>query len=110
MQRDIEFEIHDVDKSGGFIGALYLNKTENAAITLVREGLATVHSYSADSLAWAKQLYNAEVGQALFRAPGSCSLFLRRKRQRRISVASGRSTMRRPSLLHKQRRSPNPAP
>ncbi|GBE81492.1 Staphylococcal nuclease domain-containing protein [Sparassis crispa] len=60
MQRDVEIEIHDVDKSGGFIGALYLNKTENAAITLVREGLATVHSYSADGLPWAHQLYEAE--------------------------------------------------
>ncbi len=61
MQRDVEFEIYDVDKSGGFIGALYLNKSENAAITLVKEGLATVHSYSADTLPWAKQLYDAEV-------------------------------------------------
>ncbi|KAI0661175.1 transcription factor [Cubamyces menziesii] len=60
MQRDVEIEIHDADKSGGFIGALYLNKTENAAITLVKEGLATVHPYSADNLSWAKQLYDAE--------------------------------------------------
>ena len=61
MQRDVEIEIHDADKSGGFIGALYVNKTENAAITLAREGLATVHAYSADNLAWVKQLYDAEV-------------------------------------------------
>ena len=60
MQRDCEIEVYDVDKSGGFIGALYLNKTENAAIALVKEGLATVHSYSADGLPWAKQLYDAE--------------------------------------------------
>ncbi|KAI0633336.1 transcription factor [Trametes polyzona] len=60
MQRDVEIEINDADKSGGFIGALYLNKTENAAITLVREGLATVHAYSAENLPWAKQLYDAE--------------------------------------------------
>ena len=65
MQRDVEFEVYDVDKSGGFIGALYLNKTENAAITLVKEGLATVHSYSADTLPWAKQLYDAEVTSTL---------------------------------------------
>ena len=62
MQRDVEIEIETTDKSGGFIGALYLNKNENAAVTLVSEGLATVHSFSADSLAWAKQLYDAEVG------------------------------------------------
>lgn len=61
MQRDVEIEIHDADKSGGFIGALYLNKTENAAITLVKEGLATVHGYSAENLSWANQLYDAEV-------------------------------------------------
>jgi staphylococcal nuclease domain-containing protein 1 len=62
MQRDVEIEIETTDKSGGFIGALYLNKNENAAVTLISEGLATVHSFSADSLSWAKQLYDAEVG------------------------------------------------
>lgn len=61
MQRDAEFEVESVDKSGGFIGSLYLNKTENAAVVLVKEGLASVHSYSADSLSWSKQLYDAEV-------------------------------------------------
>ncbi|KAH9915674.1 transcription factor [Fomitopsis serialis] len=61
MQRDVDIEVNEVDKSGGFIGSLYLNKTENAAITLVREGLATVHSYSADGLPWARQLYDAEI-------------------------------------------------
>ncbi|THH26712.1 hypothetical protein EUX98_g7479 [Antrodiella citrinella] len=60
MQRDVEIEVYDVDKSGGFIGALLINKTENAAITLAREGLATVHSYSAEGLSWARQLYDAE--------------------------------------------------
>ena len=63
MQRDVEIEIETTDKSGGFIGALYLNKNENAAVALVSEGLATVHSFSADSLSWAKQLYDAEVGR-----------------------------------------------
>lgn len=61
MQRDVEFEVETMDKAGGFIGSLYLNKTENAAITLVKEGLATIHSYSAEGLSWAKQLYDAEV-------------------------------------------------
>ena len=60
-QRDIEFEVDTVDKSGGFIGSLYLNKTENAAISLVKEGLATVQSFSADGLPWVRQLYDAEV-------------------------------------------------
>ncbi|KAF7376231.1 Nonsense-mediated mRNA decay factor [Mycena sanguinolenta] len=60
MQRDVEFEVDTLDKSGGFIGSLYLNKTENAAVTLVKEGLATVHSFSADGLSWSRQLYDAE--------------------------------------------------
>ncbi|KAL0956527.1 hypothetical protein HGRIS_002668 [Hohenbuehelia grisea] len=60
MQRDVEFEVETVDKSGGFIGALWLNKNENAAVSLVKEGLASVHSFSADALAWSKQLYDAE--------------------------------------------------
>lgn len=61
MQRDVEFEVETVDKSGGFIGSLYLNKTENFAISIVKEGLATVHSFSADGLSWVRQLYDAEV-------------------------------------------------
>ncbi|KAI0051169.1 transcription factor [Auriscalpium vulgare] len=60
MQRDVEIEVDTVDKSGGFIGALYVNKTENAAVTLVTEGLATVHSFSADTLSWSRHLYDAE--------------------------------------------------
>ena len=76
MQRDVEFEVDALDKSGGFIGALYLNKTENAAVTLVREGLATVHSYSADSLPWAKQLYDAEVRMLRTCCVFVCSFFV----------------------------------
>ncbi|KIM75079.1 hypothetical protein PILCRDRAFT_827642 [Piloderma croceum F 1598] len=60
MQRDVEIEVDTVDKSGGFIGTLFVNKTENAAITLVKEGLASVHSFSADGLSWSRQLYDAE--------------------------------------------------
>ncbi|OAX42282.1 hypothetical protein K503DRAFT_797296 [Rhizopogon vinicolor AM-OR11-026] len=59
MQRDVEFEVDTVDKSGGFIGTLWL-KSENAAIVLVKEGLASVHSFSADGLSWSTQLYAAE--------------------------------------------------
>lgn len=61
MQRDVEFEVDTVDKSGGFIGALYINKTENAAIALAKEGLASMHSFSAEGLSWSKQLLDAEV-------------------------------------------------
>ncbi|KAF9566683.1 transcription factor [Agrocybe pediades] len=60
MQRDVEFEVDSIDKSGGFIGSLYVNKTENVALTLVKEGLATIHAFSAEGLSWARQLYDAE--------------------------------------------------
>ncbi|KAG6842174.1 hypothetical protein C0991_001667 [Blastosporella zonata] len=59
MQRDAEFEVDTVDKSGGFIGSLYINK-ENFALALVKEGLASVHGYSAEGLSWARQLNDAE--------------------------------------------------
>jgi staphylococcal nuclease domain-containing protein 1 len=61
MQRDVEIEIETTDKSGGFIGALWFNKTENAAVSLVKEGLATVHAFSAEGLTFARQLFDAEV-------------------------------------------------
>lgn len=61
MQRDVEFEVESIDKAGGFIGVLYMNKTENAALSLLKEGLATVHDYSAEGLSWARQLREAEV-------------------------------------------------
>lgn len=61
MQRDVEFEVDATDKSGGFIGALYFHKTENAAVELVQQGLATIHSFSADNLSWSRQLYDAQV-------------------------------------------------
>lgn len=66
MQRDVEIEVETTDKVGGFIGTLYLNKTENAAVELVKAGLATVHAYSADSLSWSKQLFDAEVRKYTF--------------------------------------------
>ncbi|KAH7108122.1 hypothetical protein BKA62DRAFT_781142 [Auriculariales sp. MPI-PUGE-AT-0066] len=61
LQREVEVEIDSVDKTGGFIGTMYLNKTENVAIALVKEGLATVHAYSAENLPWVKALMDAEV-------------------------------------------------
>ncbi|KIJ39936.1 hypothetical protein M422DRAFT_75809 [Sphaerobolus stellatus SS14] len=60
LQRDVEIEFESTDKSGGFIGTMWLNKTENAAVTLVKEGLATVHAYSAESLSWSNVLFEAE--------------------------------------------------
>jgi staphylococcal nuclease domain-containing protein 1 len=69
MQRDVEFEVDTIDKSGGFIGSLYFNKTENVALALVKEGLATVHPFSAEGLSWARQLYDAEVDISISSIP-----------------------------------------
>lgn len=66
MQRDVEIELDTVDKSGGFIGSLYVNRTENAALALVREGLASVHAYSAEGLPWANQLFDVEVWHTFY--------------------------------------------
>ncbi|SPC67296.1 related to transcriptional coactivator p100 [Ustilago sp. UG-2017b] len=60
LQRDVEIEVFSTDKVGGFIGALYLNKTDNMAVSLVEGGLATVHGYSAESTPFYKQLLDAE--------------------------------------------------
>ena len=64
MQRDVEFAVEALDKAGGFIGALFANKTENAAVALVRAGLAHVHAGSADALPYARELADAEEARA----------------------------------------------
>lgn len=61
LQREVEVQFESLDKSGGFIGTMYHNKTENVALGLVKEGLATVHAYSAEGLSWSKHLFEAEV-------------------------------------------------
>ncbi|EST07919.1 Staphylococcal nuclease (SNase-like), OB-fold [Kalmanozyma brasiliensis GHG001] len=60
LQRDVEIEVFSTDKVGGFIGALYLNKTDNLAVSLVESGLATVHGYSAEATPFYKSLLDAE--------------------------------------------------
>ncbi|PKS09171.1 hypothetical protein jhhlp_003785 [Lomentospora prolificans] len=58
-QRDCEVDITDIDKVGGFIGALYINR-ENFAKVLVEEGLASVHAYSAERSKNPAELFAAE--------------------------------------------------
>ncbi|KAM0752525.1 hypothetical protein T439DRAFT_324618 [Meredithblackwellia eburnea MCA 4105] len=57
MQKDIEFTVDATDKSGGFIGKLYLNK-EDVAVLLVKEGLAKVDPYADERVV--KDLMEAE--------------------------------------------------
>ncbi|KAK4236747.1 nuclease domain-containing protein 1 [Achaetomium macrosporum] len=58
-QRDCEIDVHDIDKVGGFIGDLYVNR-ESFAKILVEEGLASVHEYSAEKSGNAAQLLAAQ--------------------------------------------------
>lgn len=59
MQRDVEIDVEDTDKQGGFIGGLYVNR-ESFAKVLVEEGLASVHAYSAEKSGNANELFAAE--------------------------------------------------
>ncbi|KAK8049868.1 transcription factor [Apiospora phragmitis] len=58
-QRDVEVDIHDIDKVGGFIGDLYINR-ESFAKVLVEEGFASVHQYSAEKAGNSNELNAAE--------------------------------------------------
>ncbi|KAH6646948.1 putative transcription factor [Truncatella angustata] len=58
-QRDVEIDVYDVDKVGGFIGDLYLNR-ESFGKQLVEEGLAEVHQYSAEKSGNAAELNAAQ--------------------------------------------------
>ncbi|KAL4784176.1 hypothetical protein BJX76DRAFT_327918 [Aspergillus varians] len=59
MQRDAEIDVETIDKVGGFIGTLYINK-ENFTKVLLEEGLATVHAYSAEQSGHATEYFAAE--------------------------------------------------
>jgi staphylococcal nuclease domain-containing protein 1 len=59
MQRDVEIDVENTDKVGGFIGTMYVNR-ENFAKLLVEEGLAEVHAYSAEQSGHANELFAAE--------------------------------------------------
>ena len=48
MQRDVEFAVEATDKSGGFVGRLFLNGAD-FAVALVREGLAKLDDYATPS-------------------------------------------------------------
>ncbi|RKP10055.1 hypothetical protein THASP1DRAFT_22190 [Thamnocephalis sphaerospora] len=60
LQRDVEIEFESTDKTGGFIGSLWLGKNENIAVSLLENGLATTNPYSADQSPYTNQLYAAE--------------------------------------------------
>ncbi|EXJ79829.1 hypothetical protein A1O3_08114 [Capronia epimyces CBS 606.96] len=59
MQRDVEIDVENTDKVGGFIGTLHVGPL-NLAKALVEEGLAEVHAYSAEQSGHANELFAAE--------------------------------------------------
>ena len=59
LQRDVEIDVEDTDKTGGFIGTMYVGR-ENFARALVEEGLAEVHAFSAEKSGHSNELFAAE--------------------------------------------------
>lgn len=63
FQRDVEVSIENCDKTGGFIGSIFVSisgKMENFAALLLKEGLSTIHEFSAQQSPYKNQLYEAE--------------------------------------------------
>ena len=59
MQRDVEIDVENNDKVGGFIGSLYIGR-ENFARALLEEGFAEVHAYSAEQSGNSNEYFAAE--------------------------------------------------
>lgn len=59
LQHDVEIEVENVDKVGSFVGSMFVNG-ENLAVSLLSQGLANIHEYSADESHYVNQLYGAE--------------------------------------------------
>eukprot|EP00898_Chlorokybus_atmophyticus_P005051 jgi/Chlat1/5547/Chrsp369S00840 len=60
LQHDVEVEIESIDKTGTFLGRLFLNRT-NVGVELLSNGLATLHpSFSADRVPGGNELMAAE--------------------------------------------------
>lgn len=59
MQRDVEIDVESMDKVGGFIGTLYINR-ESFAKLLLEEGLATVHARPTEQSGKSTELFAAE--------------------------------------------------
>ena len=59
LQREVEISVENLDKVGGFIGSMYVDKN-NLAIELLTRGLAQIHEYSASQCFNEKALYAAE--------------------------------------------------
>ncbi|XP_003745502.1 staphylococcal nuclease domain-containing protein 1 [Galendromus occidentalis] len=59
LQHQIEMEVESQDKNGAMIGMVTLDK-KNLSVELVKNGLASVHHYSAEKTRYYTELKNAE--------------------------------------------------
>lgn len=62
LQRNVEFEVYDMDKIGGFIGNLYANSNSlvPAQVALLEQGLVSVHDLAVNSNPFADKLIETE--------------------------------------------------
>ena len=62
LQKNVEFDIYDMDKIGGFIGNLYLNSNaiKPVQINLLQQGFAKIHDLAVDVNPFADDLLKAE--------------------------------------------------
>jgi len=63
LQHDIEFTVETTDRSGGFIGALFVDINgirTNLAVQLLELGYVRINEYSADQSPYSNELYEAE--------------------------------------------------
>ncbi|XP_057313006.1 staphylococcal nuclease domain-containing protein 1-like [Hydractinia symbiolongicarpus] len=58
MQRDVEFQVENIDKGGNFIGFLFVDNV-NLSLALVEQGLSKVH-FTAERTSYYKELSAAE--------------------------------------------------
>ncbi len=62
LQRDVTIDVFNIDRSGGFIGNLYLPQSKQPlSIYLVSQGWAQVHEYSADQTRFGNVLFDTEL-------------------------------------------------
>lgn len=60
-QRDVSFSVLNIDKTGGFIGHIFLPSSNvPLSLALVKEGLAEVHEFSAQNSGYFDELVEAE--------------------------------------------------
>ncbi|QBM88408.1 nuclease domain-containing protein 1 [Metschnikowia aff. pulcherrima] len=62
LQRNVEFEVYDTDKIGGFIGNLFANSQtlKPVQVELLAAGLTAVHNLAVSSNPFEKDFFNAE--------------------------------------------------